>query len=863
MIRVDLHVHSCHSKHASEWILQRLGAQESYTEVETVYRNAKRSGADFVTLTDHNSIDGALEMVARHPQDCFISTEATAYFPEDGCKVHVLCYGITPAQFDAIQKARENIYDLRDYLRVENIAHSVAHATYSVNGRLTVAHIEKLILLFNVFEGINGTRGKIGNGTWQEVLRRLTPELMQRLADKHHIEPWGTEPWLKGITGGSDDHAGLFVGATYTLARAKTVPDLLVALRAKHTLPGGRYGDHKSLAYAIFKVASEYARHKGGAKGIPAMLSSILFNPNGPPLRDRLLVKKLGLGRSSHDVMLTRFFETLLDISRSEAAQNPDLQVEQAYAALTTLFDDCLAEMARSVERSVRGEEVADLMQYLSVALPAGLFAAPFFSTLHYLHRSRELHAALQQAFFPADRRPDTRVLWFSDTLTDLNGVSVTLGEISDCAQRLQRPLQLVGCLTKEELQHASAPPGTINLPCIYSVTPDFYNAHTVRVPSLLRALDLIASYNPDRMIVSTPGPVGLTGLLAARLLGVPCIGIYHTDFGRQTERITNDPQIAALVDGYTRWFFARMDEIRVPSNAYIHQLAEQGMDRHKMKLFHRGLDRDFTSLDTQTLEMARTRWFPDGRPTLLYAGRLGQEKNLDLLLHVFQKLRAGGQDVRLVLAGDGPDRAALEQQADGSTDIIFAGRIERLTLRACYALADVFVFPSTTDTFGMAVLEAQAFGLPAVVADAGGPPEIIRQGLSGYAVPADDQAMWVQTIQRLVDARLRDPDDYASWRAEIQAQFCATYNWETLLNDIMGPCPITRDTPATPGRSLWPHRLYGAAVSPNSVLTTNSPKTEAVHASRLPAEAAKHDLHVWPEQRAKKQPRHKVLAHS
>jgi hypothetical protein len=95
-----------------------------------VYRRAKAGGARFVTLTDHNTIDGALALVARHPADCFVSTEATAYFPEDGCKVHVLCYGITPAQFAAIQKARENIYNLRDYLRAENIACSVAHATF-------------------------------------------------------------------------------------------------------------------------------------------------------------------------------------------------------------------------------------------------------------------------------------------------------------------------------------------------------------------------------------------------------------------------------------------------------------------------------------------------------------------------------------------------------------------------------------------------------------------------------------------------------------------------------------------------------------------------------------------------------------
>lgn len=819
MIRADLHVHSCHSRHASEWILQRIGAQESYTEVETVYRDAKRRGATFVTLTDHNSIDGALELIARHPQDCFVSTEATTYFPEDGCKVHVLCYGITPDQFQAIQQTRENIYNLRNYLRTKKIACSVAHATFSVNGRLTIEHIEKLILLFDVFEGINGTRGRIGNAIWQESLRHLTPAHIARLTQKHHIEPWGAEPWIKGVTGGSDDHAALFIGATYTTASAETIPEFLEALRTKRTLPGGRYGDHKSLAYAIVKVASEYIRRKGGTKGLPSMLSSILFNEKGPALSERLFVKKLGLGSSSRDRMLARFFETLMDVTRKAETMGPEREVEQAYAALTTLLDECVAESVRSLERSVRGEEAADLLQYLTVALPAGLFAAPFFSTLYYLNRMREINTALQQAFIPpAAQDNHTRVLWFSDTLADLNGVSVTLNEVAACARRMNRPLQLVGCLTPAEQQLAHLP-NRISLPCIYSVTPDFYDAHTLRVPSLLRSLDLITAYRPDRIVISTPGPVGLVGLIAARLLGVPCVGIYHTDFGKQTEMITHDPQIAAIVDGYTRWFFARMDELRVPSQAYIEQLTRQGMERRNMKIFSRGLEKDFSTVDQPTLENVQRRWFTDERPTLLYAGRLGQEKNLDLLLSLFQELHTRGQDARLILAGDGPARAELEQQAAANPDILFTGRLDRGTLRAFYALSDVFVFPSTTDTFGMAVLEAQAFGMPAVVADAGGPPEIVRHGRTGYAVPADDREIWLQTLTRLLEARRRDPVDFARWRSEIRAEVRSAHNWETLLIEIMGPAPGAPPPPAK-APVAWPYGLYGAHQRPTPEAT-------------------------------------------
>ncbi len=79
-LKADLHVHSCHSKNPGEWILQRLGTRESYTSVEAVYLQARAQGNAFVTLTDHNTIDGALELCRSHPEECFVSVEATAYF---------------------------------------------------------------------------------------------------------------------------------------------------------------------------------------------------------------------------------------------------------------------------------------------------------------------------------------------------------------------------------------------------------------------------------------------------------------------------------------------------------------------------------------------------------------------------------------------------------------------------------------------------------------------------------------------------------------------------------------------------------------------------------------------------------------
>jgi len=797
--RADLHLHSCHSKHPSEWLLQRLGASESYTPVESVYRLAKEQGNDVVTLTDHNTIDGALELCRLHPKDCFVSTEATAYFPEDGCKVHILCYGITPAQFSAIQRARENIYNLRDYLRQENIACSVAHATYSVNERLTLGHLEKLLVLFDVFEGINGTRGQEGNRVWQQTLRSLTPADISRLSAKHRLDPWGDESWKKGQTGGSDDHAGLFIGHTWTRAQADGKEAFLEAIRAKQTTPGGRYGDYKALAFGIYKIASEHVSHKKrGASGLAGLLMSILFQESGPGFRNRLFMRKLGFGRSPRDRIMARFLNTLRAITLDASEYGPDWQIDHAYDALAVLIDEFTAEIACGIEKGVSGDTGQDILQYLSSALPALLFAAPFASTLRVLNKSRQLNTQLTEAFGLQPSGAAKQVLWFSDTVADLNGVSVTINELAERARLENAPLRVAGCLTKQEHRLPIADK-LLRLPCIHEVTPSFYNAHTLRFPSLLRSLDLIADAHPDKIVISTPGPVGLTGYLAARLLGVPCVGVFHTDFTRQAEEVTGDKQMIDLVNRYINWFYARMDEIRVPSRYYMTQLADQGHDRSRLRLFCRGLDASFAQVADSRIRDAQRLWFHEEKPTLVYAGRLGKEKNLDLLVDIAARLRSDNIDFRLLLAGDGPERVTLERALKPLADSVrFTGRLDREQLKAVYLLSDVLVFPSVTDTFGMSVLEAQSLGLPSLVSLCGGPQEIILDGKTGYALDTDHPAAWAETCRTLIAARQNNPHGYQRWREEIRDAFAGRHTWRHLIDEMTersGPQPETRPT--------------------------------------------------------------------
>jgi hypothetical protein len=259
--RADLHVHSKHSNQPAEWYLRTLRAPESFTEPLEIYRTCRGRGLDFVTISDHDTIDGALEIA--HLPGAFVSCEVTAELPEDRCEVHVLVFGIDERRHREIQELRQNLYELRDYLRDEGVACSVAHPLYRVNGRLTVEHFEKLLVLFNRFETLNGMHDRRLNGLARRILTSLSPELIDLLAGRHGIEPWGATPWIKSFTGGTDDHAGLYIGTTWTTTRqGETVEAFLAQIRAGRCDAGGDTGSPLRLALSLQALAGEYFKRQ-------------------------------------------------------------------------------------------------------------------------------------------------------------------------------------------------------------------------------------------------------------------------------------------------------------------------------------------------------------------------------------------------------------------------------------------------------------------------------------------------------------------------------------------------------------------------------------------------------------------------
>jgi len=778
MAQADLHCHSKFSKHPSEWFLQRLGAAESYTEPDFIYQTAKSRGMDFVTITDHNVMDASYYLNQKHPEDTFTGVESTVYFPEDGCKMHILVYGLDYKQFEVIQKVRKDIYQFRDYLKEQKLAHSVAHATFSVNGRLQLHHLEKLMLLFDVFEGINGGRGKLHNTTWVRILENLTPLAIENLYSRYRIEPFSDDPWVKGFTAGSDDHAGLFLGKTYTLTRAATPQEYVDRLRKKECRHSGRYSDFHSLAFTVYKIAHDFSRTQKSvhfAGGLFSKITGYIFEQEKPSLIERIKLKGFKMRSSNSGAgKINRMIAELAEEMQQESFNNIEKKLNMVYHKASDISDEYFKMMFSHMAKDVDNISMEDLYKSVTTALPALFLSVPFFSSFNQIYKDRELINQLEDKFSYGSTPVRKRILWFTDTINDLNGVSVTLRTIGKLANDKGYDLKLVSCLTPNEIDHR-LPPNLINLKPIESFKLPYYEKITVKIPSVIRALEQIYDFEPDEVYISTPGPVGLLGLLAAKLLSVKTTGIYHTDFTGEAKEITKNDSLVNLVEAYTRWFFDSVTELKTTSAQYIDYLDGRGINRNKMSVFKRGIDaRLFCPMEKRE----------KGVFTLCYAGRVSQDKNLGFLLNLFDDLNKK-YNLKLIIAGHGPYSEEVEKFAKGRDNVKVLGEVENGKMPEIYGQSDLFVFPSNTDTFGMVVLESQACGVPAIVSDLGGPHEIIENGMTGLVAKASDYADWTDKITRMIELWETDVAEYRKLGRNARERVLENFNWDRVLEEL------------------------------------------------------------------------------
>jgi glycosyltransferase involved in cell wall biosynthesis len=332
------------------------------------------------------------------------------------------------------------------------------------------------------------------------------------------------------------------------------------------------------------------------------------------------------------------------------------------------------------------------------------------------------------------------------------------------------------------------APEGSkfLNFPPVGEIAIPDYDLQKLTLPPLLQMIRHLEQTPYTEYVISTPGPVGLIAMYCAHRFSVPCRAIYHSDFPQHVRHITGDEGLEQTAWRFMRWFYGQADAVYSPSDFYRRQLAEHGFNPERMFIFTRGTDLEFYNprhRDEKCFESSGI----SGKTIFLYTGRVSKEKNLDTVIDAFLADDDLKSRAALAIVGDGPYLETLRKRANHPS-IVFPGFAKGKALARAYASADVFVFPSTTDTYGNSVLEAQASGLPSLVSDEGGPKEIISPDETGIVLPGYDILQWRFAMRDLLVNTEKRHRMSAAARAR-----AATRDWTTAFREFWDENPYKK----------------------------------------------------------------------
>jgi glycosyltransferase involved in cell wall biosynthesis/predicted metal-dependent phosphoesterase TrpH len=715
--KADLHCHSTASQESKLGVQRSLGLPECATPPQEVYELAKRRGMDFVTITDHDTISGALELADR--PDCFISEELTAWFRSEPQGVHVLCYGITPDDHGALQERASDVERVAEYLHGNDITCALAHPFYAVEAPLTPRHRRRLAQLFPVWETRNGSRAMELN-----------------MPASIYIETHGGT----GVAG-SDDHAGVDIGRTFTETPHAVSPDeFLLAIRRGAATARGDYGSAAKWAHAAMALATRAVGRGDGAPADPAAVLTMIQRvmAEGDARRGSIGADL----KPEHARNLLRAWLDSVDLDVTEQDLLASLREE----------DFSHADLYRRARRAHERKLVCAVGEVMSIATDGGdygraatclfeacIAAVPYVPATAFLGREKQKLAARD-----GERR---RVALVADAVGGMHGVTHTLDEIRERGVP-GFEVEVIG--TDANVDRRLSAVAEVDIP--------FYAGLKIGVPTLPAIVDTLAEGRYDAVHLVSPGPAGVGAALVARIMDLPTIGSYHTELGAYAGLRSGDPRLERMMDFAVGAFYGGCDVVLSPSPSSDESLRSLGIAGDAIGRWDRGVD--LSRFDPAK----RTTGLLPGELNVLYVGRQTKEKGADLLAESFLRARAIDPRLHLVLAGGGPEERALrERLGDAAT---FLGWLDGEELARAYASADMFLFASRTDTFGQVILEAQASGLPVVAVAEGGPAGLIEDGRTGRLCPADADALAVAVLELARSPRRREQYAHAALAA-------------------------------------------------------------------------------------------------
>jgi glycosyltransferase involved in cell wall biosynthesis/predicted metal-dependent phosphoesterase TrpH len=736
--RVDMHCHSTASEISKLGVQRAVGLPECATPPEEVYALAKRRSMDFVTITDHDTIDGVLQISDR--PDVFVSEELTAHFRGEPQAVHVLCYGITVEDHEWLQAHSSDVELCAAYLYERNLACALAHPYYAVGAPLHSRHRRRLAELFPVWETRNGARA-----------RELNQPAATYVATRDSIP-----------IGGSDDHAGVDIGRTFTEAPAAATPaEFLDHMRAGRVSAGGKQGSAAKWAHAAIVLAARSLMPAGenacADSGRPESA-----RPDPRRVLD-MVQRLLREGDARHGTnpvdgslspadarCLLRAWLSAVELDHLDERglialmQADDFSHSGLYRRACRLHERKLRAAVELAVRAATGEgEVLAAAEGLFESCIAAIPYAPATAFLANERAKLGDHAGDDDGELP-------RVAILADGIGSMHGVTRTIEEIR---RRGVPGFEIEIVATDPDVDRRLSAVAEIDVP--------YYPGLKIGVPSLPAAVQTLSDGAFDAIHVCSPGPAGIAGALLARALGLPLIGSYHTELTAYADlRSDGDPRVAGAMAMAVGAFYTACDIVLSPSAASDRALAEIGVAPEHVLRWDRGVNTarfDPSLRDPALLSGRGDRGGDDGRGgnggqgsrggqagdrvNVLYSGRITREKGAELLADAFLLARAREPRLHLVLAGGGPEQERLRERV-GEGHCTFLGWLSGVELTRVYASADLFLFPSATDTFGQVILEAQASGLPVVAVAEGGPLSLIEDRVSGLLCAPDARVL-------------------------------------------------------------------------------------------------------------------------
>ncbi len=336
------------------------------------------------------------------------------------------------------------------------------------------------------------------------------------------------------------------------------------------------------------------------------------------------------------------------------------------------------------------------------------------------------------------------KICLVSDTVYDVNGVSRFIQDFSKEALVLKKDFYVITSTKKNHYEKIS---NIKNIKPIFTMKMPFYKSLDLVMPNFFKIKKEIKKLNPDLLHISTPGTVGLCALISAKILKIPVVGIYHTDFPAYMYKNTKSKFVKNGTILFLKLFYRSYKALFSRSEEYFKTIEDQlNFKKEDLYILKAGIDIKNFDKKFKDDSIWEKYGIQQNRFKFLYTGRISVEKNVDILLKVWKENFF--KECELILVGD-KEIEFLNKDELKKSNITLVGRKQELELSQLYASSDCFIFPSTTDTLGQVVMEAMSSGIPVIVTNKGGPKTFVKDDC-GYIIDLDNETQLSEAILKM-----------------------------------------------------------------------------------------------------------------